>query len=100
MLYKDWLLDWLKNYVMPSLKDKTYNSYRDIVFNHLIPKLGDYSIDELSPLIVQKFVTELSQSGNTYIYVFSVHFQPLVSLSLSGYTLSALSSSRLAETLS
>ena len=40
MLYKDWLLDWLKNYVMPSLKDKTYNSYRDIVFNHLIPELG------------------------------------------------------------
>lgn len=64
MLYKDWLLDWLKNYVMPSLKDKTYNSYRDIVFNHLIPKLGEYSIDELSPLIVQRFVTELSQSGN------------------------------------
>ena len=64
MLYKDWLLDWLKNYVMPSLKDKTYNSYRDIVFNHLIPKLGEHSIDELSPLIVQRFVTELSQSGN------------------------------------
>ena len=24
MLYKDWLADWLTNYVKPSAKDKTY----------------------------------------------------------------------------
>ncbi len=64
MLYKDWLVVWLTDYVMPSKKDKTYTSYKDNVYNHLIPALGDYEINELSPLIVQRFITGLSQSGN------------------------------------
>ena len=41
MLYKDWLVDWLINYVKPSTKDKTYSRYADVVYQHLIPKLGD-----------------------------------------------------------
>ena len=64
MLYKIWLLDWLTNYVMPSTKDKTYSRYRDIVYQHLIPKLGEYPLGDLSPLIVQRYITELLQNGN------------------------------------
>ena len=64
MLYKIWLIDWLTNYVMPSTKDKTYSRYKDIVHQHLIPKLGEYPLYELTPLIVQRYVTELLQSGN------------------------------------
>lgn len=64
MFYKDWLADWLSNYIMPSAKDKTYSRYVDIVDHHLSPKLGDYLLEDLTPLIVQRFITELSQSGN------------------------------------
>ena len=64
MLYKDWLADWLSNYIMPSAKDKTYSRYVDIIDRHLQPKLGNYMLEELTPLIVQRFITELSQSGN------------------------------------
>ena len=64
MLYKTWLADWLTNYVMPSAKDKTYTRYADIVNHHLIPKLGDYEMEELTPIIVQKYITELMQNGN------------------------------------
>ncbi len=64
MFYKTWLAEWLTDYVMPSAKDKTYTRYADIVRNHLIPKLGEYEIDDLTPSIVQKYITELSQSGN------------------------------------
>ena len=64
MLYKIWLMEWLTNYVMPSAKQKTYSSYADVVRNHLIPKLGEYELQELTPLIVQRYVTELLQHGN------------------------------------
>ena len=64
MLYKTWLADWLTNYVMPSAKDKTYTRYADIVDQHLVPKLGDYEIENLTPIIVQRYITELMQSGN------------------------------------
>lgn len=64
MQYKFWLAEWLLNYVKPSAKSKTYNRYSDIVDNHLIPKLGDYKVKELTPLIVQRYITELLQCGN------------------------------------
>lgn len=57
-------MEWLTNYVMPSAKQKTYSSYADVVRNHLIPKLGEYELQELTPLIVQRYVTELLQHGN------------------------------------
>ncbi len=64
MLYKDWLSDWLINYVKPSAKEKTYSRYADVVYQHLIPKLGDQDLRELTPLIVQRYITELLQNGN------------------------------------
>lgn len=64
MQYKYWLTDWLLNYVKPTAKSKTYNRYSDIIDHHIIPKLGDYEVSELTPLIVQRFITELLQSGN------------------------------------
>ncbi len=64
MLYKTWLADWLTNYVMPSAKDKTYTRYADIVDQHLVPKFGDYEIEDLTPIVVQKYITELMQNGN------------------------------------
>lgn len=64
MIYKEWLVDWLMNYIKPSTKEKTYSRYADVVYQHLIPKLGDYELQELTPLIVQRYITELLQNGN------------------------------------
>lgn len=64
MKYKEWLVEWLGNYIMPSAKDKTYVRYSDIANQHLIPNLGEYELNELSPIVVQRFITELMQAGN------------------------------------
>ena len=64
MVYKEWLVEWLEIYIRPSLKDKTYTQYSDIVRLHLIPKLGDYELTDLTPLIVQRFITDKLESGN------------------------------------
>lgn len=64
MKYKEWLNDWLDNYVRPTAKERTYTRYYEIVHQHIIPHLGDYELNELTPINIQKFVTYLSQSGN------------------------------------
>ena len=64
MKYKEWLIEWLTNYVRPSAKEKTYSRYSEVSKQHLIPKLGEYELEELKPLILQRFVTELLESGN------------------------------------
>ncbi len=64
MKYQDWLSEWMENYIMPSSKQRTYTRYGEIVRLHIVPRLGEYEMSDLSPLVLQRFVTELLQSGN------------------------------------
>ncbi len=64
MKYREWLSEWLECYVKPSAKQKTYIRYSEIVFQHIVNVLGDYEMSEITPLILQRFTTELLQSGN------------------------------------
>ena len=63
MTYKKWLSEWLELYVKP-LKHRTYERYKDICNLHIISQLGDYELDELTPLILQKHVNEIKAHGN------------------------------------
>lgn len=64
MRYKDWLKEWLENIVKPTAKLRTYGRYSDLIDGHIVPKIGEYEINDLSPFILQKLITELLQSGN------------------------------------
>lgn len=64
MKYKDWLEEWLDNYVKPTAKERTYTRYREIVSQHIVLHLGEYELNELTPIILQKFITHLLQKGN------------------------------------
>lgn len=62
ILYKDWIYTWLlekKDYI----KESTYANYSNNIFNHIIPKLGNYYLKELNHKIIQDFLLELSKSG-------------------------------------
>lgn len=62
--YIDWLTQWLENYIRPSVKMRTYERYKLIVEQHIKDKIGRMELNELSPLVLQQFITELLQSGN------------------------------------
>jgi len=62
--YKDWLTDWLENIVKPTAKMRTYARYSELINRHIILKIGEYEINDLSPLLLQRFVTDLLQNGN------------------------------------
>ncbi len=64
MNYMTWLSEWLKNYVKPSAKLRTYDRYCQTVYTHISPKLGRFELDELSIGVLQRFVSALSEGGN------------------------------------
>jgi len=64
MKYRDWLIQWLNIYIKPTLKEKTYVQYSNIVRLHLVPALGNKDISDLTPMVVQQFITQKLESGN------------------------------------
>ena len=64
MLYREWISVWLENYVKPSSKHRTYTRYKEIVEQHIIPQIGDVELPEITPYMLQCYVTELLKSGN------------------------------------
>ncbi len=63
MKYKDWLNDWLELYVKPSVKKRTYERYSELA-RTIISTLGEYELNDLTPLILQKAITRMLTSGN------------------------------------
>lgn len=64
MKYEKWLNEWLEHYVKPTAKSRTHSRYSEIVSQHIIPKLGEYELEELTPSVLQHYITELLQRGN------------------------------------
>ena len=62
--YIDWLMQWIENYIRPSVKMRTYERYKLIVEQHIKDKIGGMDMNDLSPFVLQQFITELLQSGN------------------------------------
>lgn len=64
MEFKDWVTKWLNHYIRPTVKTRTLSSYSEMVRLHITPKLGKYELDEITPSVMQHFITELLQNGN------------------------------------
>lgn len=62
MNYKDWLFEWLENTVKSTVKHRTYERYRGIVEGQLVPQLGNYELNSITPMILQRFVYSLMRS--------------------------------------
>ena len=60
--YKDWIIEWLleqKNYI----KESTYANYSNIIFNHLIPELGGYCLNDINNKILQNLILKKYRNG-------------------------------------
>ena len=58
-----WLDFWYKNYSEMNLKETTKAGYRNAIYNHIIPSLGEIPLEELTPEVFQKFIAEKKVSG-------------------------------------
>lgn len=64
MKYIEWLNIWLNNYIKPSAKERTYIRYEQLIRTHIAPKIGGKDVNDLTPIVLQSFVTELLNTGN------------------------------------
>ncbi len=64
MKYQDWLEEWLNHYVKNSVKHNTYLHYREFIKIHIAPQLGEYAPEDITPRMLQMYVTELLQCGH------------------------------------
>ena len=64
MKLKEWIYIWLNKYEKNIIKLRTYYKYDQYVRNHIVPVLGEYTLMELSPQILQDFAVEKIDHGN------------------------------------
>ena len=64
MRYEEWLKIWLEDYVKPSAKIRTYQRYGQIVSTHIVPHLGGIDLNDLTPIAMQRFTSDLLNTGN------------------------------------
>lgn len=64
MKYNEWLNQWSEYYVRPSVKVRTYERYKLIIKYHIAEQIGGVELEELTPLVLQQFITSLLQNGN------------------------------------
>lgn len=75
MLYKEWLNEWLELYIKTSAKCRTYGKYRRQIEMYILPILGEYEINELTAIVLQKFSVTLKEkclAANTINGIISV----------------------------
>lgn len=64
MLYREWLNEWLNNYVKSTCKSRTYERYSQVVEKHILKSLGDYELNNLTPPMLQTYISKLLNNGN------------------------------------
>lgn len=64
MIYKDWLNEWLNNYIKPTCKIRTLERYSQLIDKHITDAIGNYDLNDLVPSVIQKFISDLLINGN------------------------------------
>lgn len=62
--YSDYLDYWLENYCKINLKYNTIQAYKNIIKNHIVPKLGKYRLSTLTSVKLNSFITELCEEND------------------------------------
>lgn len=63
MKLKEWMDQWLDNYVKPTSKVRTYERYQGLAL-HITERIGEFEMNELTPIRLQTLVSQLLVTGN------------------------------------
>lgn len=58
----DWMEYWMEDGLLGSVKESSWQTYRNLLTRHLLPRLGSYALTQLTPKVVHNFVGELESS--------------------------------------
>ncbi len=64
MLFREFAATWLEDYAKVSVKQSTFDSYRDLLRLHLLPELGDFRLNWISTGQIQALLSrKISKDG-------------------------------------
>lgn len=63
MSFGDWLNFWYEDYCKPKVRLTTQQRYEELMRQHIIPKLGNIPLNELTQPVLQQFYVTLKESG-------------------------------------
>jgi integrase len=55
--------EWLPRYAKPNLRDSIRRRYLEVLATHLLPRLGDYELREITPMLVEDTIQRLKDAG-------------------------------------
>lgn len=61
---KEWMNTWLEVYAKPSIKLSTYISYEQYIRGHIVPQIGERTMNSLRPVDLQNFFTDRATRGH------------------------------------
>lgn len=61
ILFGEWAVKWLEEIIKPQKGDRTYETYKDVIENHLIPELGAIPLQKLGAMDIQGYYNRKSQ---------------------------------------
>ena len=64
MKLKDWLDKWTNTYIKHNVKQRSMNTYMQLIEKHIKPALGEYELEDLSAQVLQEFVYSELEKGN------------------------------------
>lgn len=73
MLLSDFLEYWLKNYVEINLAPNTITGYKNNVYKHIIPALGNMKVTKIQPVHIQEFYSQLLDNGLSATSINYIH---------------------------
>lgn len=68
-----WAEEWFRVHAEGKLAPNTEGGYRNLIYNHIIPKLGDAALTDLSEKRIRAFYRRLSKAGLNSRSVWCVH---------------------------
>ena len=63
MAFGDWLTYWYENHSKPKIRPTTQETYESRIHLHIIPEIGDISLNKLTQNDLQQFYGRLKKSG-------------------------------------
>lgn len=61
--FEAFIKQWLENYAKLNVSENTLYGYSSHLKKHIIPLLGKYTIQDISPIILEKFIQQLMGKG-------------------------------------
>lgn len=59
----EWMEYWMESELLGSIKESSWQAYRNQLKRHILPKLGDFMLTQLTPKMIHDFVEQLEASG-------------------------------------